>query len=248
MMRMKQMGPWLLAAVLGLWVAVAGAADWVKTQNVRFAAGKSEATIKGSIQGYEVVDYTLRAKAGQQMQVMLSTRHGANYFNVLPPGSEAALFVGSSSGKDWQGVLPDDGEYRVRVYLMRSAARRNEKASYELRVGIAAGGDAKVSGTPYHATGTVPCSVGTDPKGSAQCAFGVIRRGPGKAEVRLAAPGYDIGHAKPEDLRVLHFDGAQVSGGDASVKVNATKHGDEWSVDVNGFNFYTVPEAVVDGG
>lgn len=73
------------------------------------------------------------------------------------------------------GTLPVDGDYTVRVYLMRSAARRNETAEYTLTVGI---------------TGQVSCSVGPDPKGSAQCSFGVIR-GPaaGQAEVRLAPPG-----------------------------------------------------------
>lgn len=38
-----------------------------------------------------------------------------------------------------------------------------------------------MQGTPYHATGMVPCSVGTDAPGSAQCSFGVIRSGVGTA-------------------------------------------------------------------
>lgn len=103
---------------------------------VHFERGASSAVINGSLTGYETLDYTLGARAGQTMAVNLQTAHGANYFNVLPPGSETALFVGQIDGNDWTGVLPQDGTYRVRVYLMRSAARRNEKTDFTMKVSI----------------------------------------------------------------------------------------------------------------
>jgi hypothetical protein len=134
---------------------------------------------------------------------------------------------------------------------MRSAARRNEAASYTLTVGIMASAaapaalgkapasDAKVKGTPYHATGNVPCSMGDAPAGSQQCAFGVIRGKPGNAEVRVTPPG--------GLQRVLVFAGASVkpSGDD---KVKASKSGDVWVIDVNDYEHYRIPEAVVSGG
>ena len=73
---------------------------------------------------------------------------------------------------------------------MRSAARRSETADYTVTVGLtgaaaasaalgtAPAGDAKVKGTPYHAAGAVPCSMGSAPQGSSQCDFGVIRGQP----------------------------------------------------------------------
>ena len=160
-----------------------------------------------------------------------------------------AIFVGSTGGNEWTGPLPADGEYTIRVYLMRSAARRNESASYTLTVGItgsaaaAAGvapaGDAKVKGTPYHAAGQVPCSMGSAPQGSAQCDFGVIRGKLGNAEVHVTPPG--------GFKRVLTFaDGKVTSGADAKVK--ASKNGDLWSVDVNDYEHYRIPEAVISGG
>ena len=166
---------------------------------------------------------------------------------MLPPGSEVALFVGSTSGNEWFGALPADGGYRVRVYLARSAARRNETARYALTVGIKGHADAKVAGTPYHATGTVPCSVGTDATGSSQCSFGVIRTGQGQAEVRITSPGFDIAREKG-DVRVLRFSGDSVTSPDPAAKVHAERHGDSWHVDVNGFYFYTIPEAAISGG
>lgn len=211
---------------------------------VHFERGASSAVIKGSVTGYETIDYTLGARAGQTMAVNLETAHGANYFNVLPPGSETALFVGQIDGNEWSGILPQDGTYRVRVYLMRSAARRNEKADFSLEVSImgtpVSAHDAKVAGTEFHATGLTRCSVGTDAKGSATCDFGVIRHGLNDAEVHISTPG--------GDKRVLVFKGESVTARDKSLKVSSVKQGDEWEVSVNDFEYFIIPEAIINGG
>jgi hypothetical protein len=60
------------------------------------------------------------------------------YFNVLVPGGDSALFVGSTSGETFEGTLPADGDYTVRTYLMRNAARRGESSDYTLDIRIAA--------------------------------------------------------------------------------------------------------------
>jgi hypothetical protein len=237
----------MLAA--GYW---ASAADSIETRPVRFAKGASSATVKGSLKGYQTIDYTLRAKAGQTMSVKLQTSNGAHYFNVLPPGSnDVAIFIGSTGGNEWTGPLPADGEYKIRLYLMRSAARRKEAANYTLTVGItgsaapaaalgtAPASDAKVKGTRYHATGQVPCSMGSAPAGSAQCEFGVIRGNPGNAEVHVTPPG--------GLERVLTFTGTKVTA-DAGATVKASKSGDLWSIEVNDYEHYRIPDAVISGG
>jgi hypothetical protein len=224
-------------------------AEEIQTQNVQFAKGHSSATIKGKITGNQTIDYTLRAKAGQNMNVSLKTSNSANYFNVLPPGSTGeAIFIGSTSGNEWAGVLPADGEYKLRVYLMRSAARRNEVANYTLAVGItgtpkaanlgkAPASDAKVEGTPYHATGPLPCTMGND--APVQCEFGVIRGKPGNAEVHITPPG--------GLKRVLIFMDGKVTTNPGE-KIKAVKQGYDWLIEVNDYEHYTIPEAVVLGG
>lgn len=249
-MKSLAVGVLIIAATLAMpWDSLS--AQGIRQERVSFHAGASSTTVSGSIKGDEIIDYKLDAKAGQTMSVSMKTSSGANYFNVLPPGSDAAIANGSNLGNQWTGTLPVDGDYTVRVYLMRSAARRNETAKYTLTVGItgtAGSTDAKVAGTPYHATGQVPCSVGPDPKGSAQCSFGVIRGAPGEAEVRLAPPGYDVTlHADKVDS-VLIFRGNTVTSPDPAAKVAAEKKGDDWLVGVNSFHFYTIPEAVIVGG
>ena len=71
------------------------------------------------------------------MVVTLATDHTVNYFNVIPPDLDnEADFVGSTEGKSFRGVLDLDGDWRIRVYLMRAAARRGGAADYTLTVEI----------------------------------------------------------------------------------------------------------------
>jgi hypothetical protein len=127
-----------LAAAVVLLAAPAAAQDGIRTERVKFAAGASSATIKGKLHGSETVDYILGARRGQHMTVKLAARNRSMYFNVLVPGGDSALFVGSTSGDAFEGTLPADGDYVVRAYLMRNAARRGESSDYTLDFRIAA--------------------------------------------------------------------------------------------------------------
>ncbi len=124
-------------AAAGLLSTPAQAAD--RNETVRFAAGASGATISGAITGYDGVNYRLGASAGQSMQVLFSPDNGACYFNVLPPGSQTAIFNGSISGNEFSSRLPSNGEYTVQVYQMRSAARRGETCRYRISFEISSG-------------------------------------------------------------------------------------------------------------
>ena len=112
-------------------------ADRIRQETIQFDKGASSAHVQGKLKGYQVMDYQLRAKAGQQMQVDFQPSNWSAYFNLLAPGSkDEAFFIGSSAGNHYSGKLPVDGIYTIRVYLMRSAARRNETAKYMLDVSI----------------------------------------------------------------------------------------------------------------
>lgn len=99
--------------------------------------------------------------------------------------------------------------------------------------------DAKVKGTPYHATGKISCAMGDAELGSVQCDFGVIRGKPGNAEVHIIPPG--------GFERILSFSGEKVSADKESI-VKATRSGDDWLVEVNGYEHYKIPSAVIYGG
>ena len=138
----------LLACFLLLTAPASFAADGIRTERVHFKKGEKSAVVEAGIKGYETVDYVLGASAGQYMNVSLATKHGATYFNILAPGqNEVAMFNGAVSQNQYEGTLPASGDYKIRVYMMRSAARRNEVAHYRLEM-IIDGREAADTHTP----------------------------------------------------------------------------------------------------
>ena len=83
------------------------AADGIQSKTIQFAKGASSATVKGSIQGRQTIDYKLRAKAGQTMTVNLKSGNPGLAFNVLPPGSKDVAIEGAI-GEFLREALGDD--------------------------------------------------------------------------------------------------------------------------------------------
>ncbi len=134
-MRMKHLALALALAVMS--PATSYAASRHATHPVIFKNGT--ATIHGRIKGYEYVDYRFAAGAGESLRADLKTSNSANYFNLLAPGeTDVAFFNGSMSDNRYAGEAPASGDYTARVYLMRSAARRGEKARYKLTITLGA--------------------------------------------------------------------------------------------------------------
>ena len=121
-------------------LSLAGAAQpAVPSTTVAFKKGASSALVKGALQGpdADARDYIVRAGAGQKMTVEMQTTSTSAYFNVLSPGSEEALYRGEVAGEPrWSGALPASGDYRVRVFLNRAAARQGKSAAYTLRIAV----------------------------------------------------------------------------------------------------------------
>ena len=167
----------------------------IESQRVIFETGTHSILRQGQLKGDQTIDYKLRAGAGQTLSVELKGSNPLNYFNVIAAGSENALFIGSSSGNSFRGLLPSDGDVRVRVFLMRPAACRHETSNYSLRLGIVgaplapvpASRDALLPGSPHHAAAEVPCGSGDGTK-VASCKAFVIRRANNSATVVVTSP------------------------------------------------------------
>jgi hypothetical protein len=222
----------------------------IREQEVQSQQGEAAATLKGKLKGDEVVDYKVRATAGQSMVIQFNPGSPSAYFNVLPPGSETALFIGSTSGNRYEGAVPADGTYTVRVYLMRSAARRNEGASYTLDVRVSSGAK-KAEGGPatvpppakVDATGHVKCSKGSIPLDQ-QCAFRVVRDLPREAaDVWVARAGT----AATPSWRFLRYTGKAFTT-DGPGKIEARRQDDNWVVGIDGNETYLLPDALIHGG
>ena len=220
----------------------------IESQRVTFRAGADSTLLKGQVKGDQAIDYKLWAGAGQTLTVELKGSNLQNYFNVMAAGTDTAMFIGSSSGHRFSGILPSDGDVRVRVYLMRPAARRNETSIYSLRMGISgapltpvpASRDALISGTPYHASADVPCVFGGSGKG-ASCKASVIRRANNSATVVVTIPG--------SHKRQFLFVNGKAVASDQPEKLSVQRRGDV-SVLLLGENFerYEIVDALVVGG
>ncbi len=121
----------LIALVSTMLVASVGLAA-NKTVNVKFPRGSSGTTISDSIRGYDGIRYRIGVTAGQRMSVQLDTNNTSNYFNITGPGASAAMFNGSMDGNSTTFEVPSSGTWVIDVYLMRNAARRNERARFDL--------------------------------------------------------------------------------------------------------------------
>ncbi|MGE6784541.1 hypothetical protein ACQKGL_18690 [Ensifer adhaerens] len=221
-------------------------------QVVRFKAGASSATLSGSVSGYDGMDYRLGAKAGQSISVRFEPSNPSCYFNVLPPNSnDVAIFVGSSSGNEFTGNLTQAGNYVIRVYLMRNAARRNEKCRYTLAVETSpkaarkapsASVDALVPGTIFNATAEVPCSRAAG-QPTTSCKAGVVRRGNGSADVTVFWPD---GGSRVLFFKDGQFAGADISGADGDTPSSTTENG-LYLIRV-GAQRFEIPDVLVLGG
>ncbi|CCG40766.1 SH3 domain-containing protein [Magnetospirillum molischianum] len=222
-----------------------------RIETIRFTEGTSSTTIRRRIKGREYVDYLLRAKAGQTLEASLTASNGQNYFNINPPGTDVSMFVGSMSGDHVKRVIPDDGDYTVRVYLMRPAARRNESSDYTLRLSLTgkpftarpASSDALIDGTPFHAAATLSCALGAPPKRQ-NCEAFVVRRGfDGTATVEIRWTEGPVERTR----RILFVKGKPVSS-DAPDPVSHVRRGDLTITRIGTEEHFDIPDAFVGGG
>lgn len=238
----------VLVATLPATALAAGEAGAPQGKAVQFSKGKSAAQLRGSIKGDRDATYTVNARAGQTLAVSLTSTNASLNFNISAPGSQESMFIGSVQGAKANVVLPVDGNYVVQVYLMRNAARRNETASYTLDVAVTgqplppltAAQDARVPGTRFHATATVPCqTLGAD--AAAGCKANVTRRGrDGTATIELrSASGL---------TRNVLFVKSQPVASDSAQPMTSSRQGDLTTVRFGSDERYDVPDALLSGG
>lgn len=215
---------------------------------VQFPQGKTSTTLQGSVKGYQTIAYRVPAAAGQTMEINFSSSHLSSYFNLIPPGSSsAAMVIGEFNDNRFKGLLPDDGVYTIQVFLMRSAARRNEVGKFTLSVGVsgaplkplAAEVDARLPGTRYHASTTAACEPAYTR--TRECQALVVRRGQdGTATVELR---WD----KNSRRRILFVQG-EPKAADVAQAMTFTRDERGWRITFGGEEHFDVPRPLVFGG
>jgi hypothetical protein len=125
----------IISAVLLVLVAPIALAQAPRTERVSFARGAVDTTVRGTIRGYETVNYVLSVTAGQRLTASFQTDNPRAYINVTAPRSFEPMFIGSAMGNQFDAITPSTGDYVISVYLMRNAAQRGEVSNYYLTIG-----------------------------------------------------------------------------------------------------------------
>jgi hypothetical protein len=125
-----------LIAIMAIACALPAFAQSVlRIEQVEFAQDTTR-TFADSIGGFEAVSYRINLKDGQVLDISLSTNNLSNCFDVFAPGTEKPFFVGDDSGTSHHFLAKRGGEYVVKVYLLRLAARDNQSAHFTLELKI----------------------------------------------------------------------------------------------------------------
>lgn len=104
-------------------------------QRVRFADGTSSTTMTGTVRGYAYRDYVISARPDQIVSVNLNSRNRFTVLTIFTP--DGSNLEGSSQRSEFTGELLEDGDYVIRVGMMRAEARRkNSISNYSLRISV----------------------------------------------------------------------------------------------------------------
>jgi hypothetical protein len=126
----------LLAAAAAVTATAAFAQEAERRVRVAFEAGKPARSYMDRISDFEAVSYVIALQKGQTLHVVLATNNASNCFDIHAPGAPKPIYVGADSGNDHKLVVQAPGEYMVRVFLLRLAARDGQSADYTLDLAV----------------------------------------------------------------------------------------------------------------
>lgn len=100
-------------------------------RRVRLPRGRTTVILKGVIASDSIDRYVLRAVAGQTMTVHVTSLGSRARFDAYPRRDRGALVdSGAEDTTDWQGELPQSGDYVISVYSI------DRRADYTLEISI----------------------------------------------------------------------------------------------------------------
>lgn len=173
------------AAMLCLAATTQSVSAQQSAQRVKFPPGAAATTIKGTMSGRVDRTYLVSTASGQTLQMLFSPSNRACYFNVFEPGNSTAAHIGSVAGNEFGRNPTVAGDYRLQIYLMRSAGRRGETCRFSLSI--------ELTGTPGGSSAGISDAQLRDRcKGEAAPMYGVEPRRIKIGRVRSVGAGFEI--------------------------------------------------------
>jgi hypothetical protein len=104
---------------------------------VTFDADHRVRRFEDAIDGFNDVSYVISMRTGQSLQVSLASNNISNCFDIYAPGATKPVFVGGDAGSTHLLLARTSGDYVVKVFLLRLAARDNQSAQYTFELTLA---------------------------------------------------------------------------------------------------------------
>jgi hypothetical protein len=123
----------LLAALAPLAVAQ----DAVRSEPVALTAGEPR-VIADTLGGFETVLYKVALRSAESLGIALASSNLSNCFEVFAPGATKPFFLSELHGNRHEFRANTAGEYIVKVFLLRLAARDYQFAQYDLTLTLSA--------------------------------------------------------------------------------------------------------------
>ncbi len=122
----------ILMGLLFIFAVTAGVSSQESEKQIKFKKGESSATIAGSVIRGEENSYVLNAGKNQKMVVVITSTEDNAVFRIKDRSSRYYLDGAGEidDAKNWEGILPSSGEYKIIV----GGTRGN--AEYTLKVFI----------------------------------------------------------------------------------------------------------------
>ena len=123
-----------MAVALAVFMPAACPQEFDAGIRVSFDELHTQRSFEDSLGGFEEVVYIVPLRQGQALRVSLSSSNISNCFDIYAPEETKPVFVGGDSGNTYRLLARTTGEYRVKVYLLRLAARDDQSARYTLEL------------------------------------------------------------------------------------------------------------------
>lgn len=132
-----------IVAVVSFGVRSAGllAAAAEQPEQIHFKPGTSSTVLQGTLKGWAMKEYALRANQGQRAQLEVTSKR-INWLIVRfypadeSEGDHDLLNSDNTNSFAWEGTLPESGEYVLRLFIRRAEARRGGRVDYRARLTI----------------------------------------------------------------------------------------------------------------
>ncbi len=92
--------------------------------------------LEDTISDFESVSYVVTLRQGQSLRVLLATNNASNCFDIYEPDAAKPIYIGGDSGNTHELHAQRPGNYRIRVFLLRLAARDGQSAQYTLELKV----------------------------------------------------------------------------------------------------------------